>query len=320
MTDRARELNTRIIRSSVDWSCAGLLLADMLAGRFTYRSKAEWCQRIESGEITVNALPARPEQPLQLHDIIEYRPGDIVEPAAQLDYRVVFEDESLLVIDKPGNLCMHPAGPFFKNTLWHLLATTCGDIHFLNRLDRETSGLLLAAKNGAAAAKINKKKLLSAKNYLVLVHGSFTAGLTADGFLTKGNSIVRKKRTFSVEMPSCPPFESASTTFTPLGSNGEFSLLAAELHTGRMHQIRATLASLGYPVVGDKLYGVDERLYLKQKDESFTPEERAKLLLSRQALHSAELSFIHPVTGEKMSFSSPLPAELELFAKQQKLI
>ena len=73
-------------------------------------------------------------------------------------------------------------------------------------------------------------------------------------------------------------------------------------------------------MVGDKLYGVDERLYLKQKDESFTPEERAKLLLSRQALHSAELSFIHPVTGEKMSFSSPLPAELELFAKQQKLI
>lgn len=313
MTDRARELNTRIIRSSVDWSCAGLLLADMLAGRFTYRSKAEWCQRIESGEITVNALPARPEQPLQLHDIIEYRPGDIVEPAAQLDYRVVFEDESLLVIDKPGNLCMHPAGPFFKNTLWHLLATTCGDIHFLNRLDRETSGLLLAVKEPKLAKQLAKS--VSFKRYLAVVHGEFPEELLADGFLVDANSVVRKKRKFVSQMPDNPPFESAKTAFVRQKYVNGMSLVEATLFTGRMHQIRATLFSLGFPVAGDKLYGPDERFYLKQSSGELSADDRAKLLISRQALHSAELEFIHPQSKEKLVFNSPLPAELQSLLK-----
>ena len=112
-----QSLNERIIRTTIDWSSAGLLLADMLAGRFTYRSRDEWCARIESGEITLNGKTVSPETVLSLHDRIEYRPGDITEPAADLNYRIVAESDSYLVIDKPGNLCMHPAGPFFKHTL-----------------------------------------------------------------------------------------------------------------------------------------------------------------------------------------------------------
>ncbi|MBR7120737.1 MAG: RluA family pseudouridine synthase [Lentisphaeria bacterium] len=302
------DLSQRIIRTAVDWSGAGLLLADYLAGRFTYRSRDEWCLRIISGEITLNGQTVSPETLLALHDRIEYRPGDIAEPPADLNYRTVYEDEKILVIDKPGNLCMHPAGPFFKHTLWHLLSTRYGTIHFVNRLDRETSGVLLAAKDPKSARLLSKN--ISAKRYQVIVHGTFPDELEARGFLQNANSIIRKKRRFVREMPDAPPFESAATYFRKVASSGELSLLEATLFTGRMHQIRATLFSLGYPVAGDKLYGPDEKFYLKQRSGELSDADRKKLLISRQALHSAFLEFTHPETAEKCSFTAALPAEM----------
>ena len=302
------DLSQRIIRSTIDWSGAGLVLADYLAGRFTYRSREEWCSRIVFGEITLNEKIVDPETILSLHDRIEYRPGDIEEPPADLDYRIVFEDEKILVIDKPGNLCMHPAGPFFKHTLWHLLCSRYDAIHFVNRLDRETSGLLLAAKDAASAKKLSKN--ISGKKYQVIVHGDFPEKIDAAGFLLSANSIVRKKRRFVRELPDSPPFESAETRFRKLASDGNLSLVEAELFTGRMHQIRATLHSLGFPVAGDKLYGLDENFYLKQRSDELTAADREKLLLPRQALHSAFLEF-KDISGEVRHFFSPIPEDMK---------
>lgn len=307
------DLSQRIIRTSIDWSGNGLTLIDFLSGRFTYRSKEEWITRINSGEITLNNKIVPPETLLVLHDCVEYRPEDIEEPPADLDYRIVFEDEFLLVIDKPGNLCMHPAGPFFKHTLWHLLCSKYGTVHFVNRLDRETSGLLLAVKEPKLAKQLAKS--VSFKRYLAVVHGEFPEELLADGFLVDANSVVRKKRKFVSQMPDNPPFESAKTAFVRQKYINGMSLVEATLFTGRMHQIRATLFSLGFPVAGDKLYGPDERFYLKQSSGELSAEDRKKLLISRQALHSAELEFIHPQSKEKLVFNSPLPAELQSLLK-----
>ena len=304
-------LSERIIRTSIDWSGAGLLLVDYLAGRFTYRTSEQWRERIIAGEITLNGKNIPPETPLALHDCIEYRPGDIQEPPADLDFKTVYEDDSLCVIDKPGNLCMHPAGPFFKNTLWHQLCRRYGEIHFINRLDRETSGLLLAAKNSAAAKIINKNRTVSAKNYAVIVHGEFPEYLEACGFIFNAGNLIRKQRKFAFEMPQQQTFETAVTKFARIRCGNGFSLLKADLSTGRMHQIRATLHSLGYPVAGDKLYGVDSSFYLKQKSDELTENDRKQLILSRQALHSQELIFTHPFSGEKLCFASELPDEFK---------
>lgn len=308
----------RIIRTAVDWSGAGTVLADYLAGRFTYRSRAEWCERIETGEITVNDRPAPPETVLTLHDVIEYRPGELPEPPADLNCRIVFESPELLVIDKPGNLCVHPAGPFFRHTLWHLLRARYGEVHFINRLDRETSGLMLAARNAAAAKLLSRRGQVQAKVYRAIVHGDFPETLDADGFLRPAGGIIRKKRRFTFEMPERPPFETAVTKFACLRRGGGFSLVRAELGTGRMHQIRATLAALGYPVAGDKLYGPDERFYLKQRGDELTAADREALIFSRQALHSAELEFCDPASGEVRRFQSPLPAELADFVNRME--
>jgi len=306
------DLSRRVVKSSVDWSSAGLRLIDLLAGRFTYRSAAEWEERIASGEITVNGRSVPPDTRLELHDIIEYHPADIVEPPADLNYRIVYEDDTLLIVDKPGNLCMHPSGPFFKHTLWHLLTSRCGEVHFLSRLDRETSGLLVATKTAAAAAAMNRNRQGIRKEYLAVVHGSFTTEITARGFLfSDPESSVRKKRRFAAELPpGAIKVEGAETGFFPVKEKNGFSLVRALPFTGRMHQIRATLFSLGFPMVGDKLYGLDEGCFLRLRQDALTAEDRKNLIFSRQGLHSAYLEICHPVSGEILKFSSELPAEL----------
>lgn len=309
----------RIIRTSVDWSNTGTLLVHFLAARFTYRSEAEWVERINSGEITLNGKAVSPDYILQMHDSIEYHPQDIPEPPARTDYRIVFEDELIMVIDKPGNLCVHPSGPFYQNTLWYLLRRNYPGIHFINRLDRETSGLLLAAKDPDTAAKISCSESVYGKTYQAIVHGRFEGEVNACGFLIPANSLIRKKRKFVEELPPETAGETSETQLKALASGDDFSLVQAVLGTGRTHQIRATLFSLGFPLTGDKLYGVDERFFLKQKSEDFTPDDLQRLMLRRQALHSASFLLRHPADGKEMQFSSPLPGELDSFVKKHIL-
>ena len=146
---------------------------------------------------------------------------------------------------------------------------------------------------------------------MVIVHGDFPETLEADGFLTSANSVVRKKRKFVTAMPETPPFESAKTAFRKISGRNGLSLVEATLFTGRMHQIRATVNSLGFPVAGDKLYGVDETFYLKQRTGELTEDDRKKLLLPRQALHSALLAFTHPDSEETLTFSSSMPEDMQ---------
>lgn len=310
MKHTPQSLERRKVRSSIDWSSCGQSLIHFLVSRFPYRNEEAWRQVIADGEITLNGKNLPPETILNMHDVIEYLPKELPEPPAELHYEIIFEDEDLLVIDKPGNLCVHPAGPYFKHTLWHMLCSKYGEIHFVNRLDRETSGLMIAAKNKETAAKFTRRELILKKIYVVMVYGLFDTPMRAAGFIAKSSSSpVRKKRIFTAEKPDFPA-DTCETFFEPLSHNEEFSLLRATLATGRMHQIRATLCSLGFPVVGDKLYGPDEQFYLKQKNDSLTAEDRQKLVLPRQALHAETLSFIHPVSQQEITLTSPAPFAL----------
>ena len=300
-------LETRIIKSSVTWANAGMMLASFLASRFTYRTQEEWCERIAKGEIKINGKETSPDTILNLHDVIEYIPQDIVEPPANLNYSIIHEDDNVLVIDKPANLCVHPSGPFFKHTLWHLLTSKYGKIHFVNRLDRETSGILLATKNSKAAAFLSKAGNITCKEYEALVFGDFKEEITATGYLVSDkSSLILKKRKFVKDLSEEDvKVETATTILKPIKSNGNFSLVNATPVTGRMHQIRITLYSLGFPMVGDKLYGPNEILFLKQRTNEITEEEQASLIMNRQALHSSKITFIDPVDCQEKTFYCP---------------
>ena len=213
-------------------------------------------------------------------DTVSYVGFEETEPAVRLDYGVVYEDEALLVVDKPGNLPCHPGGRYFTQTLWHALSAERGGhpCHFVNRIDRETSGLVLIAKTAEVAAACARQFAAGTvdKGYLAAVYGDFPEEpMCADGVLRPDDkSPVRKKQRFiptgfsgvsaggsagAVEGPG----SRCRTDFRLRKRAGGLSLVSATPMTGRLHQIRVSLLSLGYPVVGDKIYGPDDTLFIR---------------------------------------------------------
>ena len=157
------------------------------------------------------------------------------------------------------------------------------------------------------------------KEYLALVTGDFRGRVHAEGFLVhdRASAVAKKKRFVFAGSPEAAGAASdptAETAVTDLVEEShvppDMTLVRAILGTGRQHQVRATLHSLGFPLAGDKLYGPDERLFLKIKDGALTAEDMRLLRFPRQALHAAVLEFRHPFTGERLRFESPFPDDL----------
>ena len=310
------KLARRQLYSHVPEAEDGAALPDYLAAHFSRFDRAGWIRAIEAGLVTVNDRPALPGATVKRHDRVGYFPPETPEPDAELHYRVLHEDGDLLVIDKPGNLCVHPTGPFFRHTLWHLVGTRYGEIRFVHRLDRETSGLVVVARTRRATAAMDNGSTPVRKEYLALVTGDFRGRVHAEGFLVHDRtSAVRKKKRFvfadSPEADAARLDPTAETAVTDLVEEShappDLTLVRAVLGTGRQHQVRATLYSLGFPLAGDKLYGPDERLFLKIKTQDLNEDDLKKLRFRRQALHAAVLEFRHPFTGEVLRFESPFP-------------
>ncbi len=282
-----------------------------LARRFTYLSRHQWQRRIRCGSILVNGRAGKASLRLRTGDTVEYKIAAYAEPVAAIAHSVIYEDDLILLLDKPAHLPCHPSGRYFARTLWYTLSAQLDTVRFVNRLDRETSGLVLVAKTAVAARELSRQ--FSTRNvkkeYLVLVHGSFPETMTATGYLSNDlQSRVRKKRAFTTADHSNG--EHAVTHFARIDVQNDVSLVAAMPVTGRCHQIRATLCSLGFPVVGDKIYGVDEGAYLAFiAGDDNGPVDSRNEPLSRQALHAYTLEFCHPRCRSRQTFIAPIPAD-----------
>lgn len=318
----------------------GLRLDVLLSRRYERINRREWRERIDRGDVFVENRRCRASRRLKNGERILFSFIRREEPAINGEFRILHEDADLLVIDKPANLPVHPSGVYFQNTLLSLLKNRYGDdftAHFAHRLDRETSGVLVLGRNRTAARALHRTFLEGGvrKEYLVLVEGNPPEYLDARGVLGPDTeSPVRKKRRFRpanrpgssnradpVEAPgSGAAIQRCRTEFWIERRLGDITLLKARLHTGRLHQIRATLQSLGYPVVGDRLYGLDDRLYLKFIADEETSDDRRRLRLDRTALHCRLLEFNHPGNDRTVRFESPLPADINSLIRERRSV
>ncbi len=322
----------RIVTSTVLPKDGGLPLLVWLAERFRYCDAPAWASLIGEGHLEVNGAPAEAGTILAAGDKVRFAPDSFEEPEVDTAIGIAYENADFLVLDKPANLPCHPGGRYFANTLWGIMKKEGESFHIATRLDRETSGLLLVCKTAGAnrhARELQREGLID-KRYLVAVHGDFPDRLEAKGFLVHDSrSVVRKKRRFvaaAVETEGRPAGgddprfpdaraagrnptedgESCETSFVRMKKEAGFSLVEAKLATGRNHQIRATMSSLGYPVVGDKLYGLDEEFFIRFLEGRLSSADTEALILPNQALHSASLSF-PGLRGETISLRSDPP-------------
>ncbi len=231
---------------------------------------------------------------------------------AELRAWILHEDERLLVLNKPGDVVCHPskAGP------WSSLVGAAreylggGAMHLVFRLDRETSGVVLVAKDERTAQRLQKAVLKRryAKAYVAILVGELAGETLVDQPLGPDFSgPVTAKMGVVAEGQGKP----AVTRFTPLAVGGGFTLARVATETGRKHQIRAHAQWLGYPLVGDKIYGPDQRHYLEFIETGWSSALEARLLLRRQALHCAEIDLTP--AGEPQVFRAALPEDLAAF-------
>lgn len=305
----------RRIQCQISETAAGRNVLDYLAARFTYLPRDSWALNIRENRVLVNRTPAGPGYTLEPGDMLEFISRDTPEPPVNFHVRVLYADSDVMVVDKPANLPCHPAGRYFRHTLWAwLMEQGAGTPAIINRLDRETSGVLLVACNTRAESRCRRQfaRRQVTKQYLAIVEGLFPTALTAAGWLINmPRPNLTRHRVFMTEEPAAPhKGEKAETAFERIARHDGLSLVRATPVTGRTHQIRATLHSLGFPVTGDKVYGLDAGMFPRFCTDALTNEDWLRLRVKRQALHSCLLEFRHPSDNRLLRFESPLPPEL----------
>lgn len=270
---------------------------------------------IKQGHIRVNDQKTKPSRPLHLGDCIFIDPPPPVSSleAEAVEFEILYEDPSIIVVDKPAGLVVHPAPGNQHGTLVHGLLHHCNDLSgiggelrpgIVHRLDKQTSGVLVAAKNDRVHENLSKQFASGTveKTYLALVHGVPPGTHGALNFAIGRHPVKRK------QMSVRPPCQGrhALTLWEKKRVYGEdFAEIELQLKTGRTHQIRVHMAHMGFPVVGDEVYG---RGMPRWNGHSL---RAAGILpsLSRHLLHALQLVFIHPDNGTRMTFTSRLPED-----------
>jgi 23S rRNA pseudouridine1911/1915/1917 synthase len=318
---------------------AGQRLDHFIATQLEGVSRSRVQLLLDQGDVLVNGAPAKPSLKLRGGEEIlitgEPHPAPLRATAQDIPLDVVFEDKHFAVVNKPAGMMVHAGAGETEdarnsNTLvnallfrFKALSSTGGDLRpgIVHRLDKDTSGLIVVAKSDAAHTKLGE--LFSSrqirKTYIALVQGSvqrdkgtITAALSRDP-LRRTRMTTRPAENSRTAVSHYEVIRRIESRF------GKFTLVRVRIETGRTHQIRVHMASIGHPVVGDTVYGASGRLTDQAAAQAASSRaarrkaEPERLRLDRNFLHAARLEFTHPMTAKPVEFEAPLPGELESF-------
>lgn len=288
-------------------------IVDYLAGRFTYIPREVWQARVQAGLVRCNDEPATQATTIAQADTITCEIPDFTPPEFDASYTIVYEDEWLLGINKPPNLRVHGHGKWTTaNLMYHLRhehQPPYPETSLINRLDADTTGVVLVARDLETLRLMGELFLHQQvhKTYLGVVQG---VPEPVSGVINKpiGPVAGAKVKTRHGVDNIIKPREAVTEYRVLRPLTPHHALVQLHPLTGRTHQLRVHLASIGHPLVGDALYQMNDEQYLAWCAGQYAPEP--PLLLNRQALHCAETRFIHPRTGSSCTITAPLPDDL----------
>jgi 23S rRNA pseudouridine1911/1915/1917 synthase len=311
---------------TAEGAAAGMRVDAYLAKALPDVSRARVQLLMENGQVSVDGKVAKSKQKLKGGELIEIEGEPKVEPlnavAEHIPLTIVYEDDELAVVNKAAGMMVHAGsgaaehnrGTLVNALLWHFgggLSEVGGSLRpgIVHRLDKQTSGLIVVAKNDGAHRKLGEmfSERRMKKSYLALVHGE-VKGESGTVQLPISRDLLRR-----IRMTTRRPGGRAAVSHWRVlervaGDYGKFTLVEVGIETGRTHQIRVHMAAIGYPVVGDFLYGAPHRIVSRVGGE--------ELELERNFLHAAELAFEHPRTGERVELRTELPVELVEFLER----
>ncbi len=273
--------------------------------------------------VKLNQQPVKPHQLIKTGDKIQLllpEPKALQTQAEDIPLDIIYEDDYLLVVNKPPGMVVHPAVGNHSGTLVNALLAHCGTLSgigapirpgIVHRLDKNTSGLLMVAKTDAAHLDLVKQLTERSINriYWGLVAGELALS-QGEIDVSIGRHVMNRKKISPLTRRGKP----ARTSFQLLECFPGASLLKLKLYTGRTHQIRVHLAHIGYPILGDRVYKGDSKLVLRSGRIQRT------ISIPRQMLHAKLLGFVHPVNNKYMEFEVPLPADMQQIVNQLRAI
>jgi len=312
----SRDLNKRLDRYLVD--------------RIPFLSRTSLQNLIHEQAVMVNGRSPKPSTRLRKGDVVDVvlpPPPSSELPAEPIPLDILYEDDDLIVLNKHDDIIVHPArgnqsGTMINGLAWHFQHESSGELSTIgkemarpgvvHRLDRHTTGVIVFAKSDTAHWRMGRQfeRRKPDKRYLAIVHGRMEPHADVIDLPLGMHPTAREKYAVRWDETGKP----SVTLYRVREVYDQFSLVELELKTGRTHQIRVHLAHIGYPIVGDDIYGGRHLTVGDVTGLSGTPQRSPREpLVTRQALHAAMLSFTHPITKKKMTFQAPLPDDLSSF-------
>ncbi len=301
-----------VLSFDVPRECAGLRLDRFVQRQIPRLSRTRANEIVRHAAYTTDGRKRRPSERVRFGEVVLIVRPPFEEPDAPRRFEVLYEDEVLLVVDKPAGLPVHPSASYHKNTLTYVLFERYGypAPQICHRLDKETSGVVVCAKD-----KVNERKVKQAfearevqKTYLAIVRGAVRRDLERIELPMESDPDGQLK--VAMRAREGAPLE-ARTRLVVRDVKDALSLVELHPETGRQHQLRVHMAAVGHPLVGDKIYGPEGEAAFFEAQAGMTPALLERLGLARHALHARALSLRHPVSGAKLDVEAPLPRDMQ---------